>query len=254
MAIDFDPHHQHLRFMSPLGAPRAEGLVAFMSEHGRGTIVDIGCGWAALLIELLRANKDVEGVGLDLDSGHFDFAERVAVAHAVSARLKLVAGDARAHMPARVNGAICVGATQVWGQQSDTPSALDYAAALTALRALLQPGEPLVYGEGIWRSPPTAAAIKPLSGRVDEFLSLPDLISLASEHGFAVVRAQEATLDEWDEFESGYMAKFATWLAAHPPTHPDAEEVRSRMRRQQEAYFRGYRGVLGMAYLSLLAV
>jgi hypothetical protein len=111
-----------------------------------------------------------------------------------------------------------------------------------------------VYGEAIWSKAPTDAAVAPLAGRMDEFIFLPQLIEIASKHGFAVVRVHEATLDEWDVFESGHQAKYALWLAEHQAEHPDAEEVRTLARRQQEAYFGGYRGILGMAYLSLLAV
>lgn len=63
----------------------------------------------------------------------------------------------------------------------------------------------------------------------------------------------EATIDEWDEFESGYSTCYATWLAAHDPDDPDADEVRARARRQRDGYLHGYRGIMGMAYLQLLA-
>jgi hypothetical protein len=111
-----------------------------------------------------------------------------------------------------------------------------------------------VYGEAIWSKAPTDAAVAPLAGRKDEFVYLPELIALASKHGFAVVRVHEATLDEWDVFESGHQAKYALWLSKHPSGHPDAEEIRTLAGRQQDAYFGGYRGILGMAYLCLLAV
>ncbi|MET0838643.1 MAG: hypothetical protein ABWY19_07680, partial [Marmoricola sp.] len=94
----------------------------------------------------------------------------------------------------------------------------------------------------------------PLSGLDDEFVPLPRLVELVTEHGFAPVVVQEANLDEWDLFESGYTARYARWLATHEPDHPDAAEVRERARAQRESYLRGYRGTLGLAYLQLLAV
>jgi hypothetical protein len=68
------------------------------------------------------------------------------------------------------------------------------------------------------------------------------------------VAVHEANLDEWDEFESGYSACYTGWLAEHEPDHADAAEVRELARRQRAAYYGGYRGVLGMAYLCLVAV
>lgn len=112
----------------------------------------------------------------------------------------------------------------------------------------------MVYGEGIWSRPPTPEAAAPLSGRLDEMVPPTDLVDLAVAAGFAPVAVQEAVLDEWDAFESGYAAGWATWLAEHGTDHPDAPPVLERAARQPAAYLRGHRGVLGMAYLSLLAV
>lgn len=112
----------------------------------------------------------------------------------------------------------------------------------------------MVYGEGIWSGTPTPEAVMPLAGRFDELVSLAALVDLAVAHGFMPVAVHEASIDEWDEFESGFSACYASWLVEHGPEHPDAAEVRARAARQRAGYFGGYRGVLGMAYLSLLAV
>ncbi len=119
---------------------------------------------------------------------------------------------------------------------------------------MVERGARVVYGEGIWSRPPTPEAVAPLSGRLDELVALPDLVELAVTHGFARVAVHEASLDEWDVFESGYAAGWAVWLAEHNPHHPGAAEVRLRAARQRAGYLGGYRGVYGMAYLELLAV
>ena len=129
-----------------------------------------------------------------------------------------------------------------------------YAAALAALRALLPRGGRLVYGDGIWTRPPTRAAVAPLAGRDDEFVTLGEVADLAVAAGFAPLAVHEASLDEWDVFESGYAAGYARWLAEHPADHPETDEVRALAERQRAAYFAGYRGVLGLGYLELLAV
>jgi hypothetical protein len=43
-------------------------------------------------------------------------------------------------------------------------------------------------------------------------------------------------------------------LAGHEPDHPDADEVRAMATRQRGGYLCGYRGIMGMAYLQLLAI
>jgi len=156
--------------------------------------------------------------------------------------------------PTPIEGLVAIGASQVWGADVAEGRPLDYGSALTGLRARITRGGRLVYGDAIWSRSPTPEASAPLSGRDDEFVSLADLVDLAVRHGFAVAGVREATLDEWDEFESGFNAGYANWLAAHPDGHPDAAEVRNRAARQRDGYLRGYRGVLGMAYLQLVAV
>ena len=85
-----------------------------------------------------------------------------------------------------------------------------------------------MYADGIWSRPPTPEATAPLSGRDDEFVTLDELSSIAVDAGFDIVSADEATLDEWDAFESGFTARYDTWLATHSPDHPDAASVRER--------------------------
>jgi hypothetical protein len=118
---------------------------------------------------------------------------------------------------------------------------------------MVETGAPVIYGEGIWASQPTAAAIAPLAGRLDEYVFLPDLVDIARACGFAVVQIHQASLDEWDAFESGFTARYARWLASHPEDHRDARSARDSAAKQSDAYLRGYRGVLGMAYLAMLA-
>jgi SAM-dependent methyltransferase len=254
MPVEFAPLHRYLSFNAPLSGRRAGELVKFLTQHAQGTVVDVGCGWAEFLLRLLDENEGIQGIGIDRVADGFEHARRQAVKRKTADRLELICGDVRQRLPASVQGAVCIGASQIWGPPVEARLPLDYSAALAALRRLAQPGMPVVYGEAIWSAAPTDAAAAPLAGRLDEFAFLPALVELAWSHGFAVVRVHEATLDEWDEFESGHVARYACWLAEHPPTHPDVPEVQAMARRQRDAYFRGYRGILGMAYLSLLAV
>lgn len=254
MPAEFAPAHRYLEFMSPLSGQRAGQLVQFMAAHTSGTVVDVGCGWAALLTRLLEVGNAIRGVGVDLSDMGFEHAMQTARTRGVADRLQLIAGDAKDHLPTSAMGAICIGATQVWSQHAKAGMPLDYAAALTALRGLVATGGPVVYGEAIWSVAPTAAAAAPLAGRLDEFVFLPELVELAWSSGFAVVQVHQANQDEWDQFESGYTARYAEWLAINPQTHPEYDDVLNRAHRQRDAYFRGYRGILGMAYLCLLAI
>jgi SAM-dependent methyltransferase len=249
----FTPLYQDLTFLSPLSEERAARLVAFLAGHAPASVLDVGCGWAELLLRVLEAAPAASGLGLDLDEESLAGAAASAEARGLGGRARFEARDAR-EVDGTFDAVTCIGASQIWGPDAAEGLPLDYAAALTALRALLPRGGRLVYGEGIWSRPPTPAATAPLAGRDDEYVDLATLVGLAEAHGFGVAAFHEASLDEWDAFESGFAAGWVRWLAEHDADDPEAEEVRERAARQHAAYLGGYRGVLGLAYLHLVAV
>lgn len=244
--------------MAPLSQQRAGALVGFLADGlvpvADPSVLDVGCGWAELLLQVLHAVPSATGTGVDADPGAIAHGRALAEARGISDRVELRCADARTASPATADAVVCIGASQVWGPPVEQAQPLDYPAALSALRALVPRGGRVVYGESIWSRPPTPAATAPLAGRDDEYVGLPELLELAVDHGFAPLVVHEASQDEWDAFESGYAARYARWLAAHDADHPDRGEVLQRAARQRSAYFGGYRGVLGLAHLGLLAV
>lgn len=258
MAIELTAPQHDLDFMAPLSQARAGRLVRYLADGltsaAHTLVLDIGCGWAELLLRVLDDVEGATGVGLDCDGEALEHGRRLAEQRGASARVELLCGDARTLLPVSADALICVGASQIWGPPSEDAQPLDYGAALSALRALVPRGGRVVYGESIWSQPPTPQAIAQLAGRDDEYLSLAELLEITVGCGFALVQVCEATLDEWDDFESGYSACYARWLAAHDRDHPDSGEVARLAKRQRTGFFNGYRGVLGFAYLGLIAI
>ncbi|MEO5651938.1 MAG: methyltransferase [Marmoricola sp.] len=256
MSLDLPPLHEDLEFLSPLSTDRANRLVGWLTAGlgDGGTVLEIGCGWGELLLRVATAAPHVQVLGLDLDVGRVEEAQRRALARGLSERASFRPADASRTDARPHDAVICIGASQAWVLGEAVGEPLDYASALRALRARVRRGGRLLFGEAIWSHSPTTEATAALSGRTDEFISLPELVDLAEALGFAVAGIGEAAQDEWDAFEAGYCARYATWLATHPADHPDAGEVRDRAAGQRNGYLRGYRGVLGMAYLQLVAV
>lgn len=249
----FTPLHRDLTFLSPLSEARAARLVSFLAEAPPSKVLDVGCGWGELLLRVLEEAPQAQGLGVDLDEESLAGGREHAVRRGLDDRVTFEAQDAR-QVSGTFDSVTCIGASQIWGPDVGEAQPIDYAAALTALRDLMPRGGRLVYGEGIWSAPPTPAATAPLSGRDDEYVALGALVAIAEEHGFVVMAAHEAGQDEWDTFESGFTAGYARWLAEHDPDDPEAAEVRALLARQRAAYFGGYRGVLGLAYLELVAL
>jgi SAM-dependent methyltransferase len=251
MPVDLPPLHEDLAFHGPLSDARADGFVGFLGGLDRGCVVDVGCGWAELLLRVLQSNPALTGVGIDLNPADISHGQALAERRGLQDRVSLVVGDASTDAPASAQGVICIGSSQVWGTKGRTD--MDYAAAFTALRRMVAREGRVVYGEAIWTRPPTAAATAPLGGSPSEFKALPEVVDAAVAAGFRPFGIAVATLDEWDAFESGYGRGYERWLTSHDSSHPDYQPILERADRHREAWLRGYRGVLGLAYLQLVA-
>jgi SAM-dependent methyltransferase len=257
VSIELSPHYVDLAFLSPLSDRRAATLVQFLADGKPRLVLDLGCGWAELLLRTIAASPESVGIGIDRDAKAIEHAKVLATNRGLGDWLTLTAGDASVDAPSTADAVICIGASQIWDPtfgKGPITEPLDYHRALNAIRALVPRGGRVVYGEAIWSRTPTAEAIAPLAGRVDEYVPFADLVEIATGCGFAPIAAHEADLDEWDTFESGVSACYARWLADNDPQSPAADEVRQRAQRQRANYLHGYRGVLGMAYLELLAI
>jgi cyclopropane fatty-acyl-phospholipid synthase-like methyltransferase len=73
------PLHLDLTFLAPLSEERAARLVGFLAEGDPATVLDVGCGWAELLLRVLEAAPNAQGVGLDLDEESITAARANAV-------------------------------------------------------------------------------------------------------------------------------------------------------------------------------
>lgn len=250
--LQLPPLYPDLTFLSPLSDERAAALAQFIADAQPATVLDIGCGWGEILMQTMARTPQAMGLGVDLEPERLMEARRRAATRGLEGRVSFEARDAR-HLEGTFDAVICIGASQVWGLPVEAAQPLDYAAALAALRGLMRPGGRLVYGEAMWSSAPTPAATSVLSGRDDEYLRVEGMVCVAQAHGFTVTAAQVASLEEWDDFEAGFVGRLERWLQTHPADHPEAAAVREQLRDQREGYLKGYRGVLGMAYLTLVA-
>ena len=93
-------------------------------------------------------------------------------------------------------------------------------------------------GECFWEHPPTPAEIAAAWPGItaEDHYDLPELIDLAIMGG---------------DFESGSMADAEEWLADHHD-HPLADETRKMADDHLSVWLRASRGLLGVAYLTLI--
>ncbi|MEV4918832.1 class I SAM-dependent methyltransferase [Streptomyces tirandamycinicus] len=287
--LPLPPRLTRLAFHGPLSEERAGRLAARLARREPATVLDIGCGWGELMLRILEAAPGAQGVGIDLNGDDLARGRRNAAGRGLAERVRFLEESAAGtpHGPADV--VLCLGSGQALldpdgsvaqdagvskeggvarhrGVAQDAgPTASGAAgapgtlpattAALSALRSLVAPGGRVLFGEGFWQRAPVPGELAEMwpGARADDHLPLADVADAATAAGFRVEAIETASTSEWEDFESGYLADVEEWLATHPG-HRLAGSTRERVDRHRASWLRGYRGVLGLAYLTLIPV
>ena len=228
--------YESLAFNAPLSGRRADRIARALAEAEPDAIVDIGCGWGELLLRTLVAAPRATGRGIDTDPALLERGRANAVARGLADRVAFVEAPApREHGTADL--AICVGADHAYGSQ---------AGALAVLRDVVRPGGQLLFGSGFWEREPSRELAATVGLEPESLRDLAGLVDLAVAAGFRPLFIQTANRDEWERFESGFLADWERRLL-----HGDEPELRARADAHRDGWLRGYREVLGFAYLTL---
>ncbi|MEU5180568.1 class I SAM-dependent methyltransferase [Streptomyces longwoodensis] len=248
---DAPPRLGRLVFHGPLSERRAADLVRRLAAGAPRTVLDLGCGWGELLLRVLEAVPGARGVGVDLNAEDLRRGRRAAGERGLADRVAFVEESAVGTRRGPADLVLCVGSSQALSAQQP-PAHL--GEALGELRRLVADGGRVLLGEGFWERPPTARELAGMwpGASADDHPGLSRLLDLAVEAGFRPEWVETADRDEWEAFESGYQADSEVWLATHPG-HPLAAATRERLDRHRHQWMH-YRGVLGLAYLTLVPV
>jgi len=153
-------------------------------------------------------------------------AERASFRLADAAREELAAGA--------YDAALCLGASFVYG---------GLAATLDALEPAVRPGGHVVVGEPYWRSWPLP---EDYEDRHEPFTSLDGTVAIVESSELRVVTLIDASLDDWDRYETLHWRAVEEWLE-ESPEDPDADDVRTSYERWKRTYLRHGRELLGWA-------
>jgi cyclopropane fatty-acyl-phospholipid synthase-like methyltransferase len=223
--------HSGLTFNAPLSADRANELVTALPISPGHHVLDLGCGWAELLLRILEAHPATTGTGVDTDRWALDRGVRAAAERRLEGRVELVEADAATFVDL-ADIVLCVGASHAFGGAG---------GALRRLRSSVTPGGRVLYGDGFWAEEPTATALEALG----ELPRLDELRAVADAAGFRIERDDVSTRAEWDAFEAGWRA------GLEASSDPEAVAVAAGRRREYED---GYRRAAGFSWLVLAPV
>lgn len=232
--------YAHLDFNAPLSHERARRIAEALARAQPRTVLDLGCGWGELLLRVVAAAPGATGTGVDRDTALLDRGRANASARELADRVRFVEADA-ATATGHADVVLCIGSDHAFGDQH---------AALTALYERVVPGGRLLFGTGFWSRPPDPDEAGAIGMTPRDLLVLGSLADLAVACGFRPLAVHTATTDEWDAFESGYLADWEEWLMRNAG-HPDADDIRAKADRHRTEWLHGYRDVLGFAYLIL---
>jgi SAM-dependent methyltransferase len=235
--------HAYLDFNSPMSDARAAGLIAGLGVAPQDQVLDLGCGWAELLLRVAESEPTCRVTGIDSDAEAIERARRNASDRRLDGRVTLEVGDISTY-EAVADVVVASGVSHAWGGTQPM---------LAALHRSVRPGGKVLIGDGIWSCPPTDAALQALEATADDFLSLAAIVDAAIAAGYRLLGVGEASDDEWDDFESRWCAGYERWLLANAD-HLEAPAARERVDDHRTRWLHGYRGVLGFAYLTLVAL
>jgi cyclopropane fatty-acyl-phospholipid synthase-like methyltransferase len=246
---EITPLHEDVTFHGPLSEERAARLIRGLQPLDGAHVLDLGCGWAEFLLRTLEAAPTATGTGVDLNAKDIAYGQANAEARGLVSRVSLQVADVQQWQPERLADVVIVnGASQVWGGDP-----LQHTVnALTAVRGLLNPGGKFLLGECFWEREPTGEQLAAMPVPRDQYGTIADLVDLAHAHGYRFIAVEQASLEEWDVFENGHALAWERWLRANPDSE-HADEIRAKADTQRTYRLRGWRGTLGLAYLTLQA-
>ena len=225
--------YEFLDFNSPMSYTTAAALVEEVSLTEPKRIVDVGCGWAELLLRVLEVLPTATGLGIDNDEQLTERARRNASTRGLMDRVSF-RSDLSPIEQADI--ALCIGSEHVFGTLED---------ALQELRAFVAPGRTLLLGTLFWEQPPSPE----LASDFAEVEELAGVLGAAESSKWEVLGVRRATIDDWDRFEHGYirdwdqLALTAESEAARTAAQTAADEYRADYLKR--------RGILGFVYLTL---
>jgi SAM-dependent methyltransferase len=198
-------------------------------------VLDVASGRGGPAILLAREfGCTIEGIEIapEFHAAAVERAARAEVADLVSFRLADAAREE--HAAGAYDAAFCLGASFVYG---------GLAGTLDALEPTVRPGGHVVVGEPYWRSWPLP---EDYEGRDEPFTSLDGTVAIVESGALRVVALIDASLDDWDRYETLHWRAVEEWLA-ESPDDPDADEIRGSHERWKRTYLRHGRELLGWA-------
>lgn len=228
-----------MQFNAPLSCQRADQLVELLALSPHDAVLDVGCGQGALLRKVVT-RWGCQALGIDIDAAAINAAQLAADEHGLAIHFRCA--DAKLLPLKPVELAICIGATQAYGQDARA-----WHNTLTVFSRLVRPGGQILIADGFWARPPDPEYLAFLGESPGIEKTHAENIAAAKALGLTPLYAAQSSPDEWDHFEWSHTLA-AERAAMDRPESPAALQQQQRRRRWQAAYEKWGRNTMGFGF------
>ncbi|MCB9777117.1 MAG: class I SAM-dependent methyltransferase [Alphaproteobacteria bacterium] len=220
--------HEGRGRMNPLGFTAVNGLVDALALRPGARVLELCCGKADALVEVVSWSPGVSGVGVDRVEALLAAGRAAADREGVGDRVQLQQGDARDTVRSArgLHVVLCIGA-RPWGSLED---------AVQALLPTLRPGGRLVLG-GEYRSGPVPPGWIDFLDGEDDRRDLADSLGVGAAAGLDLEYWAVASPQELDAYEGETLRACLSWARSHA-SDPAAEGLALSARRWRDAWLR----------------
>lgn len=230
-------HRDHI-FWNPVSPLKFDRLISLLKLDNKSKVIDFGAGNCELLIRLIE-NFNLEATAVDiLDTS--EYVNKRSENRINQSRLNLVVSCAEDYLKnmgeQRFDMLIAIGASHAFGT---------YENLLESLKSFSKKGSYILTGETYWKKKPAPEYLEAL-GEAEEssMRKHEENIFLAEEKGLIPLWSCTASEEDWDNYEWLYSMSVENFVEENP-AHPDAEEMRARIRSWRTTYLKWGRDTLG---------
>ena len=227
MAWQWEVAERDHEIQNPISAEKIRLLGAYLRLTGGSRVLDIASGKAVPALILAEAHG-CRILGIEIRPAFADEARRRTAEAGLTDLIEIRTEDASEVElgPEAWDAALCLGASFVWGTIADASAELTPA---------VRSGGFVAIGEPYWRQWPLPDGIDD-----DGYVDLPSTVERFERPGLKTTGIIDASLDDWDRYETLHWRAAEEWLAEHRDEEFRAEH--ERRRRDYVAFKRELRG------------